>query len=491
MFGDGLGYGMGITAPTWEVRRGDVAVKKKAGMWSSIYNKFIETGEKRGTEEDQILFEGNALQNIDPYFYLPDPNVAAHDIQKGEYCGWVSRDNRVNLLRGELGGKGDLFNVKYLKHIQAKESQFAVDEHKREKKFGGPTRIRDEKVVHPIDVVYMYVDLLPEEWKIKNKNRPEKWLFGLANDSVVIKAKPLGLNHNMFPVAVCAPDFDGYSSTPLSRLEVLHGLQGVGDWLFNSHIANVRKAINDMLVVDPYLVNIKDIEDPKPGKLIRMRRPAWGRGVEKAVQQLVVQDITRANMADTQFIAQWMQKVAGADDPMMGALRRGGPERLTGREFQGTRVGAVSRLERIARVIGWQAMQDIGYMFAVHAQQMMEKATFVKATGRWQQDLIAEYGDGIKRNRIKVSPLDIVVDYDVMVRDGSVPGGNFSELWLQMFKILTAVPELNQKFDIVRIFKHIARNLGAKNVNDFVRVVPDETAMREVEKGNLRPIGAA
>ena len=39
-----------------------------------------------------------------------------------------------------------------------------------------------------------------------------------------------------------------------------------------------------MLVVDPYLVNINDLKDPQPGKLIRLRRPAWGRGVDKVVQ---------------------------------------------------------------------------------------------------------------------------------------------------------------------------------------------------------------
>jgi len=129
-------------------------------------------------------------------------------------------------------------------------------------------------------------------------------------------------------------------------------------------------------------------------------------------------------------------------------------------------------------------------MFAVHAQQMMKKETWIKATGRWQEDLIKEYEARIKRGRIKVSPTDIVVDYDVFVRDGSVPGSNFSELWVQMFNILVQ-SDLAREFDIVRIFKHIARNLGAKNVGDFVRVAPDEKVLKEEEKGNLVRLGEA
>ena len=157
-----------------------------------------------------------------------------------------------------------------------------------------------------------------------------------------------------------------------------------------------------MIIVDPFLVNIKDLESPEPGKIIRTRRPAWGRGVKDAVQQLAISDITRGNIADSGWIVQWMQKISGADDSMMGSLRQGGPERLTGAEFKGTRTGAVSRLERVARVIGMQAMQDIGYFFASHCQQLMQDEVYVKVTGDWQDVLIKEYGIP-ERGRIAVS----------------------------------------------------------------------------------------
>lgn len=494
MFRDSIAYGLGVGAPGWHQHYGGKVVQGNMGFLGRL-GQFINQGPEKQVMEDQLLFEGNKLDNVDPYLWLPDPNMPCNKVQDGEFAGWVERTSYVKLLNEEAVGP-DLFNIRYLKNlIWKKSSLYAEDKSRRTEKTG--TSIREAGGRHegtdPVDIINLYIDLIPKDWNdgkdaaLGTSDYPQKWLFSIASDCLVVRAKPLGLTHNLYPIAVIAPDSDGYTSTPVSRIEVLHGLQGTLDWLFNSHIANVRKGIHDMIIYDPYLLNAKDMEDPKPGKLVRMRRPAWGRGVEHAAMQLEVNDITRANIGDSSWIVQWMQKIGGADDAMMGSLRQGGPERLTGQEFRGTQAGAINRLERIAKLIGWQGMQDIGYMFASHAQQLISEDSYVKCTGRWQEELIKEYGANMKEKRMKVTPFDILVDYDVMVRDGSVPGNNFSESWITMFKILAEHPALDAQFDIVRIFKHIARNLGAKNVSDFekAKVVPDEVALRGAEAGNL------
>ena len=462
MLYDSVKYGLGIVGPSWKSSR---------------------------------MFSGNSLENIDPYLSLPDINVAVHEVQKGEYYGWINKTNYYDLLTAESNDP-DMFNVRYLKALRGTRTSIYPSDSSMRNLKSGLTASEDNGTTFPVDRIFKYIKLIPKEWKLGTSEYPELWLFCLASDEIVIKARPAEFDHGMIPITTCAPDFDGYSAVPLSRLEILQGLQTTLDWLFNSHIANVRKAINDMIIVDPFLVNIKDLESPEPGKIIRTRRPAWGRGVKDAVQQLAISDITRGNIADSGWIVQWMQKISGADDSMMGSLRQGGPERLTGAEFKGTRTGAVSRLERVARVIGMQAMQDIGYFFASHCQQMMQDEVYVKVTGDWQDVLIKEYGIP-ERGRIAVSPKDIDINYDIIVRDGSVPGGNFSDAWIQMFGILGQNPELAQKFDIVRIFTHIARNLGAKNVNDFVRrggninpiIQPDQQVAAQAQAGNLLPFG--
>lgn len=488
---DSLSYGVGIGIPEWRRLYGKKLVKSSSTTESPMGTDTHRTN----TFVDGLLFEGNALSTIDPYLWLPDPSVSSDNIQKGEFIGWVDRDNYMNLLSKEDQLDSGLFNVKYLKSKGNKKSSLALDESDRQTGRGGSTDMHRaiSGTVSPVDIIHMYITLIPKDWKLGKSEVPEKWYFELAGDDVIIACEKADHNHGQYPMSVASPEYDGYSITPIGRMEVLHGLQHTLDFLFNSHIANVRKAINDMLVVDPYLVNIEDLKDPQPGKLIRLRRPAWGRGVDKVVQQLQVNDITRSNITDSTYITQWMDRISGADQSMQGALRQSGPERLTGAEFSGTRNSAMSRLQRMAMIIGMQFMQDVGTQFAVHTQQYMTQEAYVNVAGRYAEQLMKNFTNGKTRGR--VSPSDLAINYDLIVKDGSIPGGNFSQNWMELFKTIGTDPELKQEFDVVRIFTYIAQQLGAKNVEDFRRnmgriqstTMPDQQVQQQVQAGNLVP----
>lgn len=482
-FRDCLAYGQGIITPVWEVQRRYRRGKKRLGL----------PGEPAPRESS--IFEGNMLYNVDPYRYLPDPTVAVHQIQRGEYVGWTSPDNIMNMLIEEQDSEGGVFNVRYLQEMVGLRSVLTCDEADRELLRGGS--MSWDPSTSGVDRLYLNVTLIPKEWELGDGEYPEKWLFSVVGDAVVVQAERLDFDHQKYPLVVGAPDFDGYSSSPISRLEILYGLQHVLDFLFNSHVANVRKAINDMLVIDPYLINEKDVRDPRPGKVIRMRRPAWGRGVKDAITQLQVADVTRGHVADSDWIVQWMQRIAAVDDSVMGVLRSGGPERLTQAEFQGTRGGAVSRLQRLAQVLSWQSMQELAMMVASHTQQFREEEQYLAITGDWQRRLVDMFGVGSQfPSRIAVSPDDLRIDYDVIPRDGSLPGGNFSSFWIDMYKIIATDPKLSQEFDTFRLFSYIAKEMGAKNTEEFRRqttqqqaptVMPNAQVEQNVQAGNLIP----
>ena len=481
MHRDSLAYGVGAVAPTWEVTKRLRRVRKKGSNTSRTIR--------------ETTFEGNAFNSVDPYKFMPDPNVSIHEVQKGEFVGWMDSDSYVNLLADEQSSGSDLFNVRYLKLLKNIRSIYSQDDSDRQVQLGGEYEDNTD-ATHDVDYLEMYVLLIPKDWKLSTSERPEIWMFRLAADEIIITAKPLGLDHEMYPIGVSAPNFDGYSSTSLSEMEILSGMQTTIDALFNTHITNVRKAVNDMLVVDPRLVNVKDLEDPRPGKIIRLKRAAWGRGVKDAVTQLNISDITRANIGDAGFIIQSMQRILPVDDSAMGVLRQGGPERLTGAEFKGTRGGAINRLAFMARLIGAQAYQDLGYIAASHTQQFMTKDAYIRTMGDFQRRLEESYGV-TPAGRMAVTPFDISVLVDVAVKDGSIPESSSPESWIDMFGILSKDPELRQEFDMFRIFSHVARILGAKNVEEFRKVtnniqgnvLPDEQVFNQVEAGNLLPIG--
>ena len=490
---DSFTYGFGVSTPTWVNEYGTKVIKEKTGGIMGFGQK-VETRYLK----DQLLFEGNALDNIDPYLYLPDPSVPIHDPQKGEYVGWLSRSNYMSLLRQERESEGEIFNVKYLKTLLGRISSiYPSDNSGRNTKSGmSPSDGQRSTNTKSIDIIKMFVDIIPAEYGLGKSDYPEMWYFELAQDEVIINAKVANLNHNQFPVTVMAPDFDGYSMAPVSRIEMMYGMQGVLDFMFNSHVQAVRQSVNNTLIYDPYLINSVDLQNRGEGGLVRYRRPAWGKDIKNgAVHQLNVNDNTRGNVNDAGFIVNWMERISGADAAMQGAQRQGGPDRLTSTEFSGTRAGGVTRLQRMVNVMGMQGMQDIGKFFAIHNAQLMTMPQWTDLKGDWQTVLMQEYGSG-DRGRIKVDPGDLDINFNVLVRDGSVPGGNHAQIWNQLFQTVTSNEQLAQNFDVVRIFTHIARNLGAKNVNDFIRkggniqpsIQPDAQVQQQVQAGNLRPI---
>lgn len=474
-FKDSIAYGVGACFPLWKQKWG-YRTRSSYGM----------DGQLEKTSEPALLFEGNSLENVDPYQLLLDPNYGIQSIQDAEFVGFVRRTNYYNLLPEE--GKGAVFNVRYLKGKDCTSRYWGSQRDQKAQ----TTTVGDTSVLRPVDVVYLYINIIPKDWGLGDYEEPEKWLFAIAADRYIIQAQPLDLDHNMFPVAVCAPTFDGYSSAPLSRLELLGGMQELLDWLLNSHVANVRKTINDMIIYDPYMLNTADLTDPKPGKLVRARRAAWGKDIRGSIQQLQINDVTRQHIADAQLTMGLMNQISGADDAMMGTLRQGGPERLSAAEFSGTQSQALGRLQSLAMIVGQQLIQDVGYMFAMHTQQMMQEDVWVNTVGAWQDQLLAHYGPQIQNDRMRVTPQDLNIDFDIAVNPEGQ--GQATQFWIQMFDTIAKTPELYQLIDVGRVFRYVASQLGAKNVDNFLRApiqpvgAPTTDVMAQAQAGNMVPI---
>jgi len=484
---DMFAYGTGAVGTQWSQEYGKKTVLRQVGILDRIAGLFKPTGQKRVESEYQLLEEGNDLINIDPYRYLPDPGVAGHEIQEGEFVGWIDRDNLMNLLRSE--GGGDFFNVKYFQ-VEDLDGESSVLKTLHDRPDGDDQHYTDAN--NPVDIIWMYMDIIPRNWDLGDSEYPEKWMFALAGDRVIIDAGPVGLRHGKFPVAVGTPEFDGYSVAPPSKMGIVDEMQRLIDFLYTSHIENLKRSVNNNLVVDPSLVNIHDVNDPRPGKIIRMRKKAWGKaGVDKAIQQLEVQDLTQQNIQEAQILQNYAQQATGATDQVQGRLPRR-TSRISAQEIQGVRSSSLSRLERPAQNVAMQFMQPIAAHFAENVQQMMELEDYIRVTGETKQRYEEIYGLEADRGRIQANPLDLVVDYDVNEFTAAFPGKEDAQLWVELFQILGQNPELQQSFSIPRIFKHIAKQLGASNLDAFMRqqpqVVPDQEAEELRRQGDIRPV---
>lgn len=496
MFRDSLAYGIGPIAASWQVKQGRRVVKKQQNFASKLA-RFLNLSTTTKQVVPTTFYEGAKLINLDPYQILPDTNVPINDVGDGEFFGWISEEPLTRLLTEESQVDSPLFNVKYLRHLTERSTEFTTDPSRRGYRFSMNERKMIGNVTNNKTVVNMYINLIPAEWGLGNEELPQKWFFRVADSEIVIAAQPMELIHDSYPIVLAAPDFDGYSITPVSRMEMIYGLQHVLNFLFNSHIANVRRSINNMFVVDPSLINMPDFEDPSGGLLIRLRRAAFGRGVKDAIEQLGVNDVTRTNIPDAFHVIDLMNRAAASPENMMGIMRPGS-ERRSAAEATGTMQAAMSRMERIARMLSAQAMQPLSYLLAYHTQQLMTEETYVKIVGDWSKVLGLENG-----TKVVVNPLDLLVQFDVIPRDGSLPtdtNGSLAQFWNVALQTISKSPELMQSLDTTRIFLHMARLSGAKNVQEFARsqqgqpqasVMPDEEVEREAEAGNLVPMEQA
>ena len=146
-------------------------------------------------------------------------------------------------------------------------------------------------------------------------------------------------------------------------------------------------------------------------------------------------------------------------------------------------------------------MQDIGYMFAFNCQQLIGEETWLRSVGDWPKTIMESLAKSPENGRVAVKPSDLYVSYDVIPRDGSIPGGNFNESWLKVYEMVIGDPQLRQQVDILRLYEYIAINLGMKNAQDFraqpsapavqVGTAPDEAIASQVQAGNMIPMNGA
>lgn len=481
MLRDDTAYGFGVIAPVWRRYFGRQPRLRQLGFIDPQTGVFNITQERRAFDNDVMVYEGNELMNINPYLYLPDVTVPIHEPNKGEYVGWMEETTVTNLLRIESDSDSMLFNVRYLTQLD-NTSTFTKGLKQRTRESSG----LNQHVSNPADVLWMYIDLIPYDWELGDSEYPEKWLFAVGGDKVIISAQKVDYMHGRFPVAVSASNFDGYSATPASKLSVVHDVQTLINFMYTSHIHNVRKALNDMFLIDPSIINYYDIINPEPGKVIRTRRAAWGgQLLDHAFKQLDVRDVTQNHVFEAEHLGTLMRRISSTSDNMQGQFADR-TTRVSSREAGATIGASLSRFQKNAQIIDMQAIQPLAFMLAAHTQEFMEDETYVKVTGDWHEQLLIDLKDA--DNRIPVHPLDLLINFSIRPTDGKIPGSEDPQIWSQLFQIASANPIIAQQLDWMKLFKHLGYNLGATNVDEFiVRVAPDEEIRQQQALGNLTP----
>jgi hypothetical protein len=438
-------------------------------------------------------YQGNKNFNVQPWDFMPDPRVPLCRMQEGEFVGRRIRLGWNTIKMREA--QGIYFNVEELKKLigdRRRRSGGFEDTSSTTAQSEGSPRIRRPALddlggvssipeMGFVDGFEMVVELSPRDWKVGESSYPEKWVFTVAEDEIIVGAQPLGAYHNKFPCNIIEYEPEGYGLLGESLLSRTDPINDVMNWLLNTHFYNVRQALTNQFVYDPSRMYEEDVLDTEPGKMMRLRPEAYGTDVRTALAQFPVQDVTRGNVQDLQLINEIMQRISGINDTLMGAINPGG--RKTATEVRSSSSFGINRLKTAAEFFSAEGWHPLDQMMVQNTQQYYTQERKYRIAG-----------DQINTGEpfVDVSPESIQGFYDFVPVDGTLPVDKLAmaNLWRQLMVDMSAIPQIAAQYNLGGIFEFTAQMAGLKGVRQFkVQAVPDEQLAAMASEGNIVPIG--
>lgn len=487
-------YGIGIVGQHWVNESSMISeiTEEEQNLFLGLVPSNAEPKKIRTTRRVRG-YQGNRIYNVRPYNWYPDPRVPLNQFQKGEFCGVYGEVGWNEILRRK--DDGFYMNIERLRGGTRRDGSIEEGEN-RDNQFSteipdittthldpfNPDKVRSDRDLRDANFYGLYdyyIELVPSEWGLGSGNSPEKWVFTTdADRKVLIGARPFGAMHNKFPFDIMQLEAEGYSLFTRSMPELLQPIQDTMDWLINSHFYNVRKAVNDQFVADPSRIVMKDVMDPLPGGIIRLKPAAYGTDTRTALTQLNVTDVTRQHINDIETMNQFGQRLSGVNDQIMGQVNVGG--RRTATEVRTSTTFGINRLKTLSEYFSAMGFAPMSQKLVQSSQQYFDGDRKFKIVG----DLANDSGTRF----IDVDPETIMGFFDFVPVDGTLPIDRFAQvnLWRSLMTDAFKIPAVGATYDFARIFSWVGRLAGLKNIDQFkVQVVPDQQLVADAQAGNV------
>lgn len=476
-------YGVGILINKWRVKTGLRTSPASYPVLDVMTGQW--TQETIREQRERVIYEGNEIFSQDPFMFYPDPRVPMVDVaSRGEYVFWRNFEGKHTLKRLEEKGVYRWIDATPETVADKAEGQLLSARHLLtggDPHAGGPWDWQIVTGPGSYQVDTCSIDIVPRELGLGESERVQKWIFTVVNRSQIVSAAPQIEDHGEHPVIVAEPFGAGYDFGSAGMADYVGPLQDSMSWFLNSHMENVRSAINNQFVVDPFAVEMKDVNRPGPGKTIRMKRSAINRDVRTAIQQLPVADVTRGHIDSMDTFFEIGQRVSAISENLQGIQDSGG--RKTATEVRTATEAGVSRLAALARVISSQGMTALTNQMSLNTQQFMTTEFYVRVVGP----------EGLM-HPINISPDAIAGDFYYPINDGTLPSDKVAllDIWQQMLVGVLQDPELRATYSVPKIFEFVAELGGAKNIKSFRLQVQDQAQIQQgAQQGNLAPIPGA
>ena len=481
-------YGFGVIGHYWEEQ--NVTCHKVVEEPVTLFGIPIgDKMKKRDVVIDVPGYHGHKIYNVRPQDFYPDTRVPIRYFQRGEFCARYVEHSWFDIIQGERDGR--YFNIKTLKKMRADKDAgnqsvgFASRDGGSEKTVSQLPEASDtlDFDVPPgfIKSYEMYIRLVPKDWGLGKGDKVEIWVVTASANGVIYGCEPLGEYHGQFPFDVIEHEPEGYALFSRSMLEISQPLADIVSWLFNTHFYNVRASLNNQWVADPSMVVMKDLEDPRPGKIIRLLPQAYGKDIRSLLAQMPVQDVTRGNLPDVQTVVEFIQRCLGVTDQSMGMLPT--KSHTTATAVRTSSSFGVNRMKTNCEYYSAMGWSPFTQKLIQGTQQHLDIDRMYRVAGD-----SASFGKPF----VQVNPEAIAGMYDYVPVDGTMPIDRFAQaqLWQMLIGQVAKMPQIAGQYDMGKIFGWVAGLAGIKNMAQF-KLVPDEQLMQQAQRGNVVPISQA
>lgn len=478
-------YGVGVVGNYWDeeiIQVSEIVEEPVTYLGIPIGGK---TRKKKRTKRTKG-YTGNRVFNIRPQDFIFDSRVSVSNFQQGEFCGrfadlgW----NKI-VMREDAGQYYNIEDLKTYKSRVSSQRSGVIHRDTGSEQLRLPDAINNQnlplwdtmKTPSFSELMELHIELIPNDWGLGTSKYPEKWVFTLADDEVIIESQPYDALHGKFPYSVMEYEMEGYGLQKRGMLEVLKPLNNTIDWLVNTHFYNVRSVLNGQFIIDPSRVTVKDFKSEGGGRIVRLKPTAFGQPIASVFQQINTVDVTQNHMRDVAAMGDLIQRISGVTDNIMGMVNGGG--RKTATEVRSSNLGGSNRLKTQAEYLSAMGFAPLIQMMLQNTQQKYDGEQMFKIAG----DLMEDAGQFSQ-----VTPEAISGFYDFIPVDGTLPVDRFAQvtMWTGLLGQMRAQPEIMQQYDMGGIFAWVAQLGGLKNIKRFrINVRPDEEILRDKQAGNL------
>lgn len=451
-------------------------------------------GQRVPVKELRTVYQGMDVESVDPFMFFPDPSVPMAEVaRKGEYVFFRSFVGYHALKMLEQAGA-----LKYLDQTPRKRPTMdggaGVAQSARgllaqgDAHAGSDTMFDHAAPNNTYQVDQGSVEIIPAEHGLSRSEVPEKWIFTILNKAQIVQAEPWDADHAMHPVVVGEPYSFGYGFGQAAMTDWIGPIQDSVSWFINSHMQNVREAINNIFVYDPRFINEGDFKNPGPGMRIRLKPEGYGVELDKVFKQLPVADMTAGHVNDMELFVRIGDALTGVNDNLRGQPHQGG--RKTATEVVASAESGSSRLANHARFISVQSIVDLTEQASLNTQQWLSEEMYLQVAGPLAM-----------LNPIHVTPEMLVGDFYYPPHDGTLPinRGALFDVWSELMQLVVADPEIRATYSVPRIFEHVAELGGIRNMEQFriqapagpgvgIQMMDDEQVEQQEQRGNVVPL---